>query len=411
MTQILTRGPNGIESISTTTRVVSFTIGFLLIQLSGTSEWVFCLVAVAAVLSLAISEREKSSFCLLDFAILLFYLSSVLSTYFAYDSKTSLPQMQLRTIFTLLYTVVRSSSEVLQRALIGSIFGAILKAVLSLSYFFRSYDAWMELGFPHIVDFRAFVTLMPFPIRPGDHNACYVAVLTFCFYSFRQNRLRSGITKYLLLLSAGLSSVCILLSFSRSLYLATMICILFGLPETIAMDKQRPRIRPVLTGISVLAISVILVGILYGPLFKGVIETAELYRRPTQRLSVEGRAAIYRSALPLVRNADFAGFGVSNYALAVRRQQLDVPLTARPLNLYLQVAIEQGVLGIVSLIIWLAAIVRSLWNRASSTGRLSLAGGCLALIVYGMAQNFLIADIPTATVLAILFALLADARG
>ena len=108
--------------------------------------------------------------------------------------------------------------------------------------------------------------------------------------------------------------------------------------------------------------------------------------------SALSRMALWRDSLPLIQDYYFTGSGLAATAMtyATYAYLLHVPYLFHAHNLYLQVALEQGVPGLIAFVgIFAAAVLYSAnaWQRADRTGRALLAAGSAAtaaLLVHGL---------------------------
>lgn len=80
-----------------------------------------------------------------------------------------------------------------------------------------------------------------------------------------------------------------------------------------------------------------------------------------------GRAAVWRDALPLIQDYPFTGSGLGNTTMILSSYVflLHVPFLSHTHNLYLQLAIEQGLPGLIA---FLALVIFSLWATIAILG-------------------------------------------
>ena len=108
--------------------------------------------------------------------------------------------------------------------------------------------------------------------------------------------------------------------------------------------------------------------------------------------SALSRMALWRDSLPLIQDYFFTGSGLAGTAMiyATYAYLLHVPYLFHAHNLYLQVALEQGVPGLIAFVgIFAAAVLYTVnaWQRTDRTGRALFAAGyaaTAALLVHGL---------------------------
>ena len=108
--------------------------------------------------------------------------------------------------------------------------------------------------------------------------------------------------------------------------------------------------------------------------------------------SALSRMALWRDSLPLIQDYFFTGSGLAGTSMiyATYAYLLHVPYLFHAHNLYLQVALEQGVPGLIAFVgIFAAAVLYTVnaWQRTDRTGRALFAAGyaaTAALLVHGL---------------------------
>lgn len=364
--------------------------------------WLFVLASFVALSTIAESSRSKNRFFLFDFALISFYVSSCISTVHAYDFVTALPQLHLRTLFLLLYLPFRFAGRFAPDIITVSGIGMIIHCIESLVAFSISYREWIGLGFSSLVDFRSFVTLTVYRERPGNHAAIYIIAIAIGMYGMADVKRISRFKTIVCLSSIGLSAVCVVLSFSRALYLSAFICVvvsIWGLA-----NRTYCRKKSIIYILSAVLLIVVITLMCIRPVASAVSDTVHFGTRLSQERSTSGRLAINTIALHLIPQSGLLGVGVSNYALEIRRLGLSAPpsmLTAHAFNTALEIVIEQGFFGLATLAAVLAGLTIILFARFRSGSGKALLGGSTALLLYGMSQTFVIADQATAMLLAV----------
>jgi hypothetical protein len=386
--------------------VVATCIVLLAINLS--TSWSFFLISSVALLTAVDTKVGGTDFGLLDFALIAFYVSSCASTVLAYDISTAIPQLQLRTLFLMAYLICRYSSKTMSNMIFASAIGMVIHCIESIVQFSIRYHRWSELHFSSLVDFRSYVTLATQGQKSANYAAIYLITIIMCIYGLIVAGNNSRATAYIYLTSVWMSVACVLLSFSRALYLSALICLL--VPIWCLTKKFPTRSRPVIFSLAFLILAITATLLFAKPVISAVLDTVHLVARSSQIRSSIGRLSINLTASRLIYSSGLFGAGVGNYALEMRRHGLSSPslLTAHAFNTTLEIAIEQGLCGLATLLLVLVAIAKGLMARLSTGPGKVLIGGTAALVVYSMSQTYVIADQVTALLLAVFCATLAD---
>jgi O-antigen ligase len=145
-----------------------------------------------------------------------------------------------------------------------------------------------------------------------------------------------------------------------------------------------------LADLLVLAVVVVALGAWYAVAFGPTIEAG--LGLVASGGSAASRTQLWRDTLPLLRDYWFTGSGLGNSAMIYSTYALllHVPFLEHAHNLYLQVALEQGIVGMVAVVGMMAATLlrtAAAWGAAGRTQRLMLAAGVasvVALAVHGL---------------------------
>lgn len=376
-----------------------------LLSLDLSSVWAFTLVTVTALAAIGRPSLHRVPVTLFDIGLITFYFSSTLSAISANDIATSLPQLVLRTLFIILYFAFRISDLPVTILALASAVGAIVHCCEGLAAFVKSYYEWSNLHFSSLVDFRAFVTLTARGERPGNHAAIFVAALVMGIYGLRDYESEWRMPRVIFHALIALAGVCILLSLSRALYLCAAVCIVPALWSYWKSPTTSKRIVFIYLALC----SVLLgTGVLFGrPIIRAIADTTFLTGHLSQERSIRGRLLVSRTVLKLISHIGVFGAGVSNYAIQLRRRGLTSPslLTAHTFNLYLEVAVEQGMVGIAALGAIIAGWITAVFQRVEKSRRQAILCGGAALLMFGLSQTFIVADQGTAALLAALCAI------
>jgi len=354
---------------------------------------------MAAWISSTLNSGNAQKPDLIDIGILLFYVSSILSTVLAYDIATSIPQLILRTIFILFYISLRSIDQPSHLVLLTINLGIALEGARSLITLVQRYAMWSSLGFSHLIDFRAIVSLNIPGVRTGNHYTIYIIAPILAIYALEY---MSGLNKeevFASKTSLTLALICVLLTFSRGLYIAVATGITVSLSRAIFRSHAQKLVRYFLIFIAAISITYSLHT--WSPVLDAVVDTAIPAGRTSQVLSVHGRLNVLNVAVHAATSSGWIGFGPGNYALAVRHLRLAGSTNSpkHALNSFLEVTVEQGAFGLLAMFVTILGVLKMLHGTLRGGG-LPLLGGYLALFLYGFTQSFVIADEATAIALS-----------
>ena len=358
---------------------------------------------VAMVLSLEIIARRTDSgrsFTVLDFALLLFYISSILSTLFAYDTAVALPELGRRSVFLLLFLAFSLMRERFRDVLMASAVGMLVRCIGAIIAFSGHYREWLALKFGSLSTFRSFVTLTADGEKPGNLAAIYIISIALAMLCIGGSTFRKRAELEMFMASAGLSAICVLLSFSRALYISSLICIVLC-----ALGGKIPSHLKSRSVIIAFSTALVIVGAIIwrSPILNAARETATLQATLSQQRSADSRLLVTKTALHLAPKSGAIGVGLGNYALALRRagmnsQQL---LTTHPFNSLLDVTIEQGIVGAIAFLLLVSGLAFRIIRRIRTSEGKALLGGLCGLSVFSMGQTFVIADQATAVLIAV----------
>lgn len=351
------------------------------------------------------SLRTLDSVRHIDIAILVFYISSCISTVFAYDVTTALPAINLRTLFVLLYFALRwlEGPEVVLIAPLAV--GMIVHCIEGIVHFVRSYSVWLLLQFRSLSDFRSTVTLTSPGVRPGNHAAIYIVTVAASMYGIRSRNIQSSVAMYICHICLVISFACVAISLSRGLYLCVVVLLAIAGWSIWNAIRDHAKLILAIVGIASITLAVMLVCV--RPIVIAMSDTMRLVSRLSQVRSADGRFVINVTALHMALHSGWIGTGLDNYALAARHRHLlnASYVTAHSFNVALQVGVEQGLVGITSLLVLIVAGGQMLWKIRTRPECHSLIGGGAALLLFGLTQSFIIADQETAVSLAVFSAL------
>jgi len=184
-----------------------------------------------------------------------------------------------------------------------------------------------------------------------------------------------------------LGAIALVLTFSRSAWLGTGLACVFLLVSVLFQRRMRVRPTPVLFG----AVAIVVVMMLFGPLIASRLLEYD-----------EGTAASripqMRVAWSMITSHPVLGVGLKNYTVVMREydttsEGMSFRYYHRVHNMYLLVAAEVGVMGVVWFGWFLWTVGRRGWQRIVATNDvltrwvlLGIAGGVLAHLVVGMVE-------------------------
>jgi hypothetical protein len=349
------------------------------------SSLVLCAAAFLTFSSLRIHKRQAPLLGMLDISILVFLASSGLSTWLALYRPAAVVQMGLRASAGLVYFAIRRWRGTLGALLVPLVGAFMVYCARALIYFARDYREWLLFGFTRLVDFRAYVTLTPHGVRPGNPNSVFLVFMFLCMLGFVELVSPKFSVKAALIIAIALSLICVVLSFSRGLYLAT----LAGLSLYYASPPRKKLVGSALMTI----VWFCMLCMLYrtSPIAEAILDTLRFNTTGSQLLSLEGRSEYFLSGVTLLGKAPLTGVGLDNFALGMRVFSLhnDPSTVSQPFNVFVSVAAEQGLLGLLSFLFVCLAAFRSISRRAYLESRVVLGAACVSLAVYALCQAYL----------------------
>ena len=318
--------------------------------------------------------RVESKVSFLDFGLLLFYASSCISTAFAYDVAVALPQLVLRSVCLLIYLAYRRDQGITDLVCALVSVRIVLHCAVSIAQFLPAYLQWRSLGFDSLVDFRASVVLTANGAKPGNYAATYILATSVAVHRIATSQ--RELVKFISFVAAISSIACMLLSFSRGLYLALVVLLIaafFALRKSTVLSVRSP---------VAIAYCLLVFGVAASvsrPIGSAIVDAALMASRPSQVASTSGRLTALHVGLALAAHTRFQGSGLYNYALALRHNHLTRAHLTGPLDLILQVTVEQGYFGLlatlcVASLLLLVIIVRHGRSATCPSWRLHCSG-------------------------------------
>lgn len=264
-----------------------------------------------------------------------------------------------------------------------------------------------------IVSVRAFIPLVGGPLR-SDALALVVLLIPLTAASilleFRAKSCLVAFPCFSLLLLA----VVAILSLSRAVFISSSLSTILFLWILLhyRLVSVHTAIAATLAGVVVL-LCIVFVSHLNRP----ILETISLFSSGSQRRSALGRTILWKQYLILLKQRPLAGFGACNDGmLALRMVPIlgDIPVTSQAYNLYLDIAIQSGLLGACTFAVFIGGLISRIASClrskvvALNTKRLLaiLTAGLAGVLLYGFAFSSFDQHPPTMIVAWLLFGLI-----
>jgi hypothetical protein len=334
-------------------------------------------------------QIDYSPVWLLDLGVCLLLVSSLVSQPAALYLTTARIQTGICAVACSLYFAVRNLRQ--SRTLLLVLAAGVVMCYGSRGVieFLRSYRTWSSLGFTQLADFRAFVALTPFGTPSGVANATYLSFFPLCALAFVSLRSSIPRLRFILMLPITLCGVCVLLSFSRGLYISAALGVMVAL-------YYLPRRYTYYAALCAIVFCSVLY-LAHSAIGDAILNTASLHQTTSRRLSAVSRWSFLRSGISLITKSPIVGVGPGNFALGLSAYapRTTQGLVSQPFNAFVSITVEQGLLGATALsVIYIGAFIL-LWHFPISADRnrcAILRGGYVALVVYSLCQAYLLAD-------------------
>lgn len=324
-----------------------------------------------------------------DVGILGLLLTGAVASLYPLYRPAAVKQLCLEATATVLYFFVISRRVKLRPFLYGMLVLAFAYECRGIYRFNKGFEAWAVHGFSNLSDFRAFVTLGSEHTPVGNNNVVYLIVLWLSLLSMRyfKNSRRWSIFNAIVLMAC---IICVLLSFSRGLYIASLVSI------CVSCTANRRSLLAFCLGFITLLITMRLANG-RSSIVSAIVTTSRISRTASQRLSTAGRLKAAEEGITICKRFLKIGAGPSNYAIA--RQEViscDGPCVfSQPFNEALTITIEQGLGGLFCIIVVVAGSIapRYCMNDESLVStRVEGIALVVSLIIYGCCESFLFAS-------------------
>lgn len=402
-------------------RSVTLLIGSILAVLIGSwhPSWLSLPLSIG-VLGLGIAalfsptlRQLLPSFAWTDGAVLLLLLSTALNYWYSIYSPNSFVFLQKIHFFTLLYLLLRVNFTLITSRNILFIGLGGYGFLLAVGAFFSFLFLQTQLHFEGWADASQFKRLYsPFGLLNNEWATISLSLLAFPLLAAALLR-SSKIAWVVCAVAFALVNASALVSFSRGAYLTLGLFWVVAIGG-VALSKALP--------FKALALSVLVVGILTTllmlPIRTPFLTTLAMNKTVTQQRSTQGRMDILRSGWCVAKAHLWTGVGGNNYPIVNEQCQTpreDQGYSGFTNNTYLQILIEQGVLGLATYaLLFLTMILgfgKAMIQKLTSEERLLKTLLLAGLLTLGFRELFFSALFYSPFVLVLLAVFAAAAAG
>ncbi len=307
---------------------------------------VFLLLAVVYTCG-SIDLRSWNKF---DWTVAGLFLYNIIATLFSENIYPSLTTCKMSTMSFLVYHVqkdiIQSNDTVprLQRILFVFLCAGALCIVFA-SFLVFSKGA-REAGFTYLLDFRHLFRPLGYNTNVWNTVLLLLLGLTECFVINRKQRISLLFSIMLLLI----------LSFSRSAYIAVMFFVLLNI---IVVRNKNKSIEIAVAYIIALGIGMLLYS-------DDVFSTIRMASSEAQRRSTEGRLLAMRELWSSFQNHWYMGYGAGNFTFAMDSfygQDSTKMFTSYAPNILIKILVERGIIGVVAFILFIIALFVQCWKK------------------------------------------------
>jgi len=308
----------------------------------------------------------------LDVPLLAFVASAVLSTLFAYNRNVALFGTYAR--YDGLLTIV--TYAVLFWLSVQTLRGAddardLLRVLLAGGYLVAALAIIQS-----VLDSMAQGGLVPAFGTQGQQNVLGAFLALLCPLAYRELIDADAWSTRLIALNAlAILGIALVLTLSRSAWLGTACAAVI-----IIAGSRRPTLRPRVVAVAIALVGLGVVGLTAG---RGLPLVQKIETRAVSVLDVHAwgpRPAIWRDSVKLIASRPVLGYGPDNVGLVYPRFQADY--LGQPVDKAhaesLQVAATQGLIGLATYVLVLAAFVRDFWRGRQREGAVAIFAGWVA---------------------------------
>lgn len=201
-----------------------------------------------------------------------------------------------------------------------------------------------------------------------------------------------------------LTAFTFLLTYSRALWLAVLAMLIF-----FQLIRRDWKITSIMIGLSIFLYS----GMSYSEQLKGNILSLE---GPFVVSILADRPLIWKESLGLMKDRPLLGIGLKTYGLEAAQGKHKMTSSAHGHNMFINVAAELGLLGLIALCLWMAFLLRTLLQiyprmKTDFNQGLWLAGlGCFIILLIGGLAHPMLGSESSLTLMTVLGLMLAGYR-
>jgi O-antigen ligase len=282
---------------------------------------------------------------LIDISVLFVLATEILCYCFSVYQHNSYPFLFKIALLTMFYFFIRYSIEYeWQLKLIITViavYASILSFLTIFTFFLFKFNLNNE-GFTDVTQYR--YLYQPLGLYSNVWATVLLTLLPFqaiIYYYYRNSSIF-----LILFICIVLHIMAILISFSRGIYISiilfAILCFAWLLYSKIFSIKKVIMNYMIIVFACILSIS---------PLYKQVLSTLSIFNSASHQRSYDGRVKIVKNSLNMVKGFPITGIGTNNFPLKYGYKiddSYENTFSGTVTNLYLQILIEKGIIGILS---------------------------------------------------------------
>jgi O-antigen ligase/Tfp pilus assembly protein PilF len=355
-----------------------FLAGIAFIGLCQIRDPLFLFGILAAIFLLWKGRRIPFSFSKIDKLLLLIYLYQIANLFFSTNPISGFFAIKTLTFSIIFYFLLRiclnSASKIKKFLSVVSFLIAVLCTVALITFLlFRSTCAHVE--FNNLYDFR-------YLYRPIGYLSNVWGSLLIGFTGIVLLSLHGGNSKktkfFFLLLLLALLSGNMVVSFSRGVYMALAVLLLLYLLFLIFSNINRTRKMGILVAL------IFPLGIAGWIQKQEVVKTLQFNQSQSQQRSIAGRMDAMSFSYELFKKSPATGFGAGTYSQVINEYKYeddDNSFTDFAPNGYMQLLVEQGILGLVLWGMFFVAVFTMLFKKRKDSPTAIITGIILLAVL------------------------------
>lgn len=300
-------------------------------------------------------------FTLLDIGIAVLLLNEFITAIFssyAFNSINSITRMLIISFSYLLFKRFLKEGKNYYLFLMFMFVLSSVLVILTLGYFKTFSNGVNEIGFVDLSDFKNLYS----PIGKLSNIWGAFLLLTITFSLVLLLKMKKWEDKFLLFLNLSLTLFCLVVSFSRGVYISVIFLILFLGIVAFRFLKLKQFLILNLISIFILLASILIVK-------ESFLTTVGFNKTVSQQRSTDGRVTLWKHSLNQLKEKPIFGFGQSNYIISNENQPLiseDVVFNHRTNNTFIQLLLERGIFGFCCYLLFFIIVVKIVWNSLKS---------------------------------------------